>query len=123
MRTSRELAAQEVLLALADAFRVDHDAVRTASGWKVVRARIRSITNRMTDVDQESKKLAYSICELIPQNFRCPQAVVSSRIDEHLRNYPHLSHRPAKRTRVSPDPKPNALLENLIHDLAAKLSA
>jgi len=100
LRTSRELAAQEVLLTLADAFRVDHDAVQTGSEWKVVRARIRSITNRMTDVEQESRKLAYSICESIPQHIRCPQALISSRIDEHLRNYPHLSSRQSKTQRV-----------------------
>lgn len=116
LRTSLELAAQEVLLTLADAFRVDHDAVLTGSEWKVVRARIRSITNRMTDVEQESKKLACSICESIPQNIRCPQAVVSSRIDEHLRNYPHLSHRPTKSDRQkSWDRSPSGLDDLLGH--------
>lgn len=121
LRTSRELAAQEVLLSLATAYGTDHDAVRTGADWKVVRARIRSITNRMTDIEQETRKLIHSLCESIPQQIRCPQALVSSRIDEHLRNYTHLSHRPSKRTRVSSDSESSVQFENLIHDLAAKL--
>ena len=98
-RHIRELSAQDTLNALAVEFGVDPDVVRSGSDWGVIRSRVRSITNRMSSVETETRKLIEAVRESVPPNIRCPQAFISSRLDEHLRNYPHLNHRPTKASR------------------------
>jgi hypothetical protein len=121
-RHTRELSAQDTLSALAVAFGVNPQVVRNSSDWSVIRSRVRSITNRMSCVETETRKLIEAVRESSPKNIRCPQAFISSRLDEHLRNYPHLSHRPTKASRVKTENGGQLDVHSLINDLTSKLS-
>jgi hypothetical protein len=121
-RLIRELAAQETLSALALSFGIDAQEVQSGASWKVIRSRVRSITNRMASIETETRKLIEAVRESVPPNIRCPQAFISSRLDEHLRNYPHLSHRPTKASRVTAENSGQLDVRSLINDLTSKLS-
>lgn len=102
LRLTRELATQELFATIAHQFGVEAKSVKFGPDWKIVRSRLRSIVRRMDVVDLDCRKLTESICESIPAKVDCPAALVSSRIDNHLRHYTHLSHRPTKSGRTSP---------------------
>ncbi len=122
-RQIRELAAQETLSALALSFGIDAQQVQSGASWKVIRSRVRSITNRMSSVETETRKLIEAVRESVPQNIRCPQAFISSRLDEHLRNYPHLSHRPTKASRRQTTPGETFDIQSVIDDLTKRMSS
>lgn len=99
LRLKREYASHKTLEEIARAVGIASEEVRSSPDWKVVRAQIRSATNRMYAVEEESRKLLNFICESWPKEVRSPQALISSRIADHLRHYTHLSHRPTKSQR------------------------
>jgi hypothetical protein len=121
-RLSRELAAQDTLGALALSFGVDVREVQSGADWKVIRSRVRSITNRMSSVETETRKLIEAVRESVPPNIRCPQAFISSRLDEHLRNYPHLSHRPTKASRRQTTTGATFDIQSVIDGLTTRMS-
>jgi hypothetical protein len=99
LRATRETSTREVLLAVSDAYDVPRKTVLTGPQWQIIRSRVRSTINQMTDITQESNKLTISICESPPARCSSPMAVVGARIDEHLKRYPHLQRRKSKAIR------------------------
>ena len=122
LRLTRELATQVALCSIAGQYDVDSEMVKFAPEWKIVRSRVRSVISRMGDVEVECKKLVEAICESIPVNVRCPQALISSRIDDHLRRHTHLSHRPTKSTRMQSQIEPRFDIQGLIASVSDSLS-
>lgn len=121
LHQTRELASQELLAMIAQQFVVEAEAVKFGPEWKIVRSRLRSIIRRMDVVDLECKKLSETICESLPAIVDCPAALVSYRIDNHLRHYAHLRHRPTKSDRVSASQRQGFDIESIISGVSERL--
>jgi len=122
LRLTRELATQVALCSIAGQYDVDSAMIKFAPEWKIVRSRVRSVISRMVDVEMECKKLVEAICESVPVNIRCPQALISSRIDDHLHRHTHLSHRPTKSTRTQSQIEPRFDIQGVIASVSDSLS-
>jgi hypothetical protein len=120
LRQVRESHAHEILAMVALTYGISLDAVQNSPSWRIVRARVRSLINRMSDIPGESKKLSDFLCECPPTSTINPAAVVSSRIDDYLRRHPYLSRRPTKATRQQSASSPldvDALIANTAQSL------
>lgn len=122
LRQTRELAAQDALCSIAHQYGVDPEVIKFGSEWKIVRSRMRSVVSRMSVVEVECKKLVETICESVPLNIRNPQALISSRIDDHLRRHTHLSHRPQKSVRTQTRVEDGFDVQSVINSVSERLS-
>jgi DNA-binding GntR family transcriptional regulator len=121
-RHQRETAVQSILQQIASAHSVRIEELQFDKQWAIFRQRVRSVVNRMSSLESEIKTFMRTLSDPLPADVVSLPALLSSRIDIHLRHYSHLSHRQPKSARRVSKLQGETNLDQILQDLTASLS-
>lgn len=121
-RHQREAAVQSILQQIASTHSIRIEELQFDKQWGILRQRIRSVVNRMSSLESETKTFTRSLSDPLPVDVVSLPALLSSRIDIHLRHYSHLSHRKAKAARHVSKTQGQTNFDQILQELTSSLS-